>query len=135
MLNACAELFVENLKSKNLNFQTGIDKDGDSVVEFPYSGKIAKLFFSGNDGGYLSIYVVYEKVPSDKLADVIFTCNDLNCRFKWVTFYVDRDNDVILHDDAILSVSNAADEAFELLVRMLKIGDQIKPDIMRAIYA
>lgn len=135
MLNTCAELFVENLKSKNLNFECGTTKSGDSVVEFPYSGKVAKMFFGGNDGGYLSIYVVYERVPEDKLSDVIFACNELNCRYKWVTFYVDSDNDVVLHDDAILSVSNAADEAFELLVRILKIGDEIKPDIMRAIYA
>jgi hypothetical protein len=41
---------------------------------------------------------------------------------------------VILHDDAILAVETAADEAFELLVRMLKIGDEVKPQIMRTIY-
>jgi hypothetical protein len=42
---------------------------------------------------------------------------------------------VVFHDDAILSPSNAADEAFELLLRTLKIGDDVKPQIMRAIYA
>ena len=123
MLNTCASLFVETLKAKNLNFQSGTDRDGDSVVEFPYQGK------------YMSLYLVYERVPADKVADVIFTCNDLNCQYKWITFYVDKDNDVVFHDDAILSPSNAADEAFELLLRTLKIGDDVKPQIMRAIYA
>ena len=135
MLNACAELFTELLRSKNLNFQSGVDKDGDSVVEFPYQGKVAKIFFTGEQGTYLSIYVVYERVPENKVADVIFTCNELNCRYKWVTFYMDKDNDVVLHDDAILSLDNAADEAFELLVRILKIGEDVKPTIMHAIYA
>ena len=135
MLNACAELFTKNLESKNLNFQSGTDKDGDSVVEFPYQGKIAKMFFSGKDGGYFSIYVVYEHVPEDKIADAIFACNELNARYKWVTFYVDRDADVVLHDDAILSGDSADEEAFELLVRILKIGDEIRPILMKAIYA
>ena len=134
MLNACAELFTKNLESKNLNFRSGVDKDGDSVVEFPYQGKIAKMFFCGQDGGYFSIYVVYERCPEDRLADAIFCCNELNCRYKWVTFYVDKDGDIVLHDDAILSLESASDEAFELLVRILKIGDEIRPTLMKAIY-
>lgn len=135
MLKTCAELLVQNLKSKNLNFECGTDRDGDSVVEFPFQGKVAKMFFCGDEGQYLSIYLVFERVPEEKLSDVIFTCNELNARYKWITFYVDRDNDVVFHDDAILSVENAADEAFELLLRILKIGDDVKPVIMKAIYA
>lgn len=135
MLKPCAELFVELLKSKNLNFQSGVDKDGDSVVEFPYQGKVLKVFFCGNEGQYMSMYLVYERVPADKLTDLIFACNELNSQYKWVTFYVDRDNDIVLHDDAILSVENAADEAFELLLRILKIGEDNKAKIMRLIYA
>ena len=134
-MNTCAELFVQNLKEKNLNFECGTDKDGDSVVEFPYQGKVAKLFFCGDEGQYLSIYVVFESVPEDKVADVIFVCNELNARYKWVTFYVDKDNDVVFHDDAILSPESAAEEAFELMVRILKIGEDVKPMIMKAIYA
>ena len=135
MLNTCAELFVNNLKSKNLNFQSGTDKDGDSIVEFPYQGKVTKMFFCGEDGKYLSLYMVYERVPEEKLADVIFTCNELNCEYKWVPFYVDADNDVVLHDDAILSVESADEEAFELLIRLVKVGEDVKPRLMKAIYA
>ena len=135
MLKPCAELFVQDLKSKNLNFDCGTDRDGDSVVEIPFGGKSVKMFFCGEQGQYMSAYMVYERVPEDKLPDVIFTCNELNARYKWITFYVDSDNDVVLHDDAILSVDSAADEAFELLLRIAKIGDDVKPTIMKAIYA
>ena len=93
------------------------------------------MFFCGDDGGYFSLYLVYEHVPEEKLADVIFLCNELNAQYKWITFYVDKDGDVVLHDDAILTASNAAEEAFELLVRTLKIGEDVKPAIMKAIYA
>ncbi|MBE6943671.1 MAG: hypothetical protein E7453_05355 [Ruminococcaceae bacterium] len=134
MLNTCAQLFVDDLNSKDMNFGSG--NNGDvSFVEFPYQGKVAKLLFSGENGEYLSIYLVYERVPEEKFADMVLTCNEMNCMYKWVTFYVDSDSDLILHDDAILSVENAADEAFELLVRILKIGEEVKPKIMRTIYA
>ena len=131
----CAEKFVENLKSKNLNYAVADTERGDTVVDFPYQGKVTKCIFSGEEGQYFSMYLVYERVPENKIPDVIFTCNELNCRYKWVTFYLDKDNDVVLHDDAILSLENAADEAFELLVRILRIGDDVKQPIMHAIFS
>ena len=134
-MNACAELFIESLKAKNLNFRVSEAKDGDICVDFPYQGKVTKCFFSGDQGQYMSLYLVFEHIPEDKVADVIFVCNDLNCKYKWVTYYVDKDNDVVIHDDAILSVESSAQEAFELLVRMVKIAEEVKPVIMKAIYA
>lgn len=134
-MNACAELFTTLLNERNLSFQCGVDEDGDSMVEFPYQGKSYKMFFSGNDGCYLSLYQIFEHIPDEKIADVIFACNELNSQYKWITFYVNQQNDVILHDDAILSVENAAEETFELLVRMIDIANNVKPIIMKAIYA
>ena len=131
----CAEKFIENLKSKNLNYAVADTERGDTVVDFPYQGKVTKCIFSGEDGQYFSMYLVYERIPEEKVADLIFLCNELNAEYKWVTYYVDKDNDLVFHDDAILSEDSAADEAFELLVRMLKIGDDIKPRIMKAINA
>ena len=135
MLKRCAELFTKNLESKKLNFRSGENKSGDSVVEFPYEGKVARIFFAGEDGQYMSIYIVFENVPAEKRTDVILACNEVNLAYKWVTAYVDSDNDVIFHLDAKFSPEEAADEAFEMLVRTLKIMDEVKPQIMRAIYA
>ena len=133
-MNICAELFKKKLESKKMNFRSGT-QDDTSVIDFPYSGKVAKLLFSGDEGGYLSIYLVFESVPKDKTGAVLVACNELNAQYKWVTFYVDSDNDVVFHNDAILTPETAADEAYELLVRMLKIMDDVKPVIMKAIYA
>jgi hypothetical protein len=41
----------------------------------------------------------------------------------------------VLHLDAILEPSAETEDAFELLVRLLNIGDEVKPVIMKAIYA
>ena len=131
----CANLFIEFLKSKDFKFNSFVDNDGDVIVDFPYDGKIAKCIFSGDDGKYLSLYLVYENVPEDRIANMIFACNELNTRYKWITFYVDSDKDLMLHDDAILAPENAADEAFEILLRTINIGKEAKPTIMRALYA
>lgn len=134
-MKSCAQVFIDNLKSKNLNYQVDEDSDGDIVVAFPYQGKVTRIFFSGDDGEYMSQYLVFERVPEDKVTDLILVCNQLNCKYKWVTYYVDKDNDIVLHHDALLSANTAGEEAFELLVRMVRIAEEVKPVIMKAIYA
>ena len=54
-MNLCAQRMKENLESKKLNFRCETTEDGDSVIEFPYEGKIAKMFFCGDEGRYLSM--------------------------------------------------------------------------------
>ncbi len=130
----CAELFTKLLDSQGLVYDLK-EEENDVFVGFPYQGKMVRCIFSGENGKYFSIYLLYESVPDEKLADVIFLCNELNAKFKWFTFFVDRDKDLMLHDDAILSVESASEEAFELLIRMLKMGDDVKPIVMKTIYA
>lgn len=133
-MSACADLFKELLDSKGFHYTANVDKDGDDVITFPYKGKEVRMFFCGNEGKYLSLYLVYENVPEDRITDAVFVCNDMNVKYKWVTYYLDKDRDIILHDDAILTADNAAEEAFELLVRMIQVSDEAKPAVMKAIY-
>lgn len=135
MLNTCAAKFVQFLEGKGLHFDAKEIDGGRATVSFPYDGKVARIFFSGENGSYMSMYLVFESVPAEKVPDILVVCNELNAKFKWVKFYLDNDNDIILQDDAILSVANAADEVFELMLRMFDIGKEAKPQIMRAIYA
>ena len=133
-MKICAELFVNNLKSKDLHFDVD-ERDDVTIVSFPYDGKVARLVFNGDDGSYLSLYMVYENIPEEKFVEAIVACNELNTQYKWATFYVDKDRDLMVHDDAILSVSNAAEEAFEIMLRILNIAKEAKPILMKAIYA
>ena len=134
-MTACAQKFIDLLEEKNFNYTVGTDSDGDTCVNFPYQGKVARCFFTGENGHYLSIYIVFENVPSDKIVDLLFICNELNCQYKWATFFIDSENDILIHDDAILDENTAADEAMELLIRLLNITDDAKPKIMKGIYA
>ena len=133
MLKA-AENFVKHLKASDLT--CAVDDRGETViVDFPYKGKVTKCVFSGEEGKYLSFYLVYEHIPDEKVADIIFLCNKFNAEYKWVTYYVDSDNDLLIHDDAIVSPDGSADEAFELLIRILKIAEDLKPAVMKTLYA
>ncbi|MBR5868246.1 MAG: YbjN domain-containing protein [Clostridia bacterium] len=134
-MKTCAKQFETYLKSKNYNFTVYADESERTVIGFPYSGREVKCFFTGDEGEYLSLYMVYENVEEDKMIQALIACNELNAKFKWVTYYIDDDRDILLHDDAILSKSNAASEAMELLVRMVDICDKGKAVIMKAIYA
>ncbi|MBQ3005647.1 MAG: YbjN domain-containing protein [Clostridia bacterium] len=130
----CAQLFTALLEEKNFNYDPR-ESDDASVVVFPYEGKRFTCIFTGEKGEYLSLYVTYETIPQDKYADVLILCNELNAKFKWVKCYIDKDNDFCIQDDAILSESTAADETFELLLRLISISGDIKAPLMRAIYA
>ena len=134
MLNTCAEIFADHLKSKEIDFNSRIDKDGDSVISILYDGKTIKMLFTGEKGTYLSIYNIYENVPEDNVGAVIYECNRIHSQYKWITLYVDNDNDLVMKNNAILSVGSAADEAFELFIRMVSIMKEIKPQIMKTIY-
>ncbi len=131
----CAEKFIQTLESKGMNYTHHVLEGGEVLVNFPYEGKVARLVFAGEDGHYFSLYLILERVPEEKTADIIYACNELNSKYKWVTFYLDDDNDLTLHDDAILVPESAVDEVFELLLRMLNVADDVKPTLMKAIYA
>lgn len=131
----CAELFCELLKSKELHY---IDKElpeDKFLVHLPFDGNNFTCIFSGSQGEYLSLRMFFEKVPDEKYADVLLVCNALNAQYKWVKFYIDNDNEIAFEDDALLSLDSAADESFELLIRMINIFKEVKPLFMKAIYA
>ncbi|MBE6821175.1 MAG: YbjN domain-containing protein [Ruminococcaceae bacterium] len=127
------ELFKKLLDEKSLNYASRTTENGDGIIDLPFDGKVIKCFFSGDK--FLSIYLVFEKIPEEKLADVIFLCNELNAKYKWATFYVDKEGDLVIHDDALISGDSAAEECFELIIRILDIANKCKPTIMKCIYA
>lgn len=130
----CAELFIEDLKAKELVCSVKEDSDGDVAVRFPYQGRDTCFIFRGEEGRYVSIFTVFESVPEEKVNDMYAVCNDLNATYRWLKFFVDRDNDLMVTDDAIVSEESAADECFELLGRRINILKEVKPIIMRALY-
>ena len=133
-MTTCAEMFVANLKAKNLNYQ--VKELGDkTLVSFPYDNRKTNFVFSGEDGKYAQMMTVIERVPEEKFTDLVLVCNSLNRQYRFVKFVVDDDNDCMAISDAILDTGTADEECFELLIRSLKIIGDAKPDLMKAIYS
>ena len=130
-----AELFVEDLKAKGLPCDVHEDNDGDTIVSFNYGGKPTLFIFSGPEGKMVSMYTIFEKVPDSKLTDMYVLCNSLNARLKWLKFFVDDSNNLVIQDDAILTPDTAAEECFQLFILRLKILDDVKESIMRTIWS
>ena len=130
----CAQRFIDSLKEKEIGFDLREGSDGDVLIRFMYDGKPTTYIFSGPDGCYVTMLTHFENVPAEKLADMYAVCNSLNAHYKWLKFYVDKDNDLMIDDDAIVSEESAADECFELLIRRFNIIKDAKPEIMRGIY-
>ena len=132
---ACTEIFVNLLESKNFKYSSAQLTENEDLVSLPYDGQEVDCIFSGDKGEYLSLYCYYESVDDEKVADVIMLCNELNSVYKWVKFFVNDKQKLVIEDDALLSLDTAGDEAFELIVRMVHIVSDEKKKIMRTLYA
>ena len=131
----CAEAFTANLDSKEIRYTVCERENGGIIIQVPFSGKVTNVIFDGDDNGtHPALRTVFETCPSDRIADVLVVCNQMNQRFRWVKFYVDNDSDVMIEDDAIVTPENAGEELFELLIRTVNIMKDAKPSIMRAMF-
>ena len=54
-MNLCAQRMKEKLESKKLKFEYKTINDDKSLIQFPFEGKVAQMYFSGNNGTYLSM--------------------------------------------------------------------------------
>ena len=134
-MNTCAKAFVNELESKNLNYEVK-ELEKETLVIFPYDNRKTTFVFSGDDGEYSQMMTVIESMPNDeKFVEAVMACNEQNRRFRFVKFVVDNDNDIMALSDAILDPNSAGEESFELLVRCLKIIKEARPQIMKVIYS
>ena len=89
-MKVCAKKFEVYLDSKNYNYHVYADDSEKAVIGFPYSGREVKCFFTGDDGEYLSLYMVYENVSEDKMVQALVACNELNAKTSCIPLISNR---------------------------------------------
>lgn len=115
-----------------------------------YEKPVFVLNFGGGDFSYnhVSIHVVFDtdggsvqvitspiaSVPIEKTSKLLLAINDFNCRFRWVKFYLDTDNDLIADADLIIDEYTAGESCVELVLRTANIIDEIYPELMKNIW-
>ncbi|MBQ4099496.1 MAG: YbjN domain-containing protein [Clostridia bacterium] len=131
-----AQLFTEHMDAKGVKYTV----KSENVVNVTYNG---------DNKDEISIYVVFDK-DGDGLVELkcwdvekfknkkdsaLKVCNDLNLKYRWVKFYVDDDDDVIVSMDAIIDRSTCGAECLSLVLRLVNILDDAYPEIAKARWA
>ena len=76
------------------------------------------------------------KFPEGKMGNMFKTCSDVNARFRWIKFYVNRERvSITAETDAVISPETAGSEVFELIMRMANIVDEAYPTFMKAVWS
>ena len=109
----------------------------ENVIKIAYSGdnlKTIPIFvFFDKDGDPLVTLRCWE-ICNFKYQEArgILTCNEMNSRYRWVTFYVDDDDDVIAQIDSYIDEENCGSVVLDLVRRMVNIIDETYPKFMKA---
>lgn len=75
------------------------------------------------------------KVPDDKFGDGIYICNQLNDKYRFAKFVIDKDNDFYIQADAFLDENSGGEETWALVKTTLDKVDESYGILMKAIYA
>lgn len=109
---------------------------------------VVKVSYTGDNLQTIPIYVFFDKDGDPlvsfkcwnianfkgKEAAGIIKCNELNNHYRWVTFYIDDDADVITQIDSYVDEENCGSVCLSLVRRMVNIIDETYHDIMRTIW-
>lgn len=132
----CAKSFIDKLDEKELKYEHSEDEDGSERVRISFKTDNAQnvrlnYFFDENDMTVNIKVFSLAEVPVDKLMDMYVLLNQLNSEYRWVTFYLDEDNEVTISGDAVVEENTAGDELYQLAGRFLNIIDDVYPRIMK----
>lgn len=103
--------------------------------DFCYQHVVFHVIFDEDGTGAHVVSSPIVRVPADRFGSVLEVCNDAHKRFRWATFYVDDDSDLMLQCDAPLRENSVGDECIEVVMRLADILDDMYPDFMKVVWA
>lgn len=77
----------------------------------------------------------YISVPKDKIEKMYPVLNSLNAEYRWATFYINDEGTIILKGDGVLDYDTCGTECEELTHRIVGIGNEAYPIIMKAVWS
>lgn len=134
-MNAAANLFTAYLDNKGIKYTAQEDKRVTVSYSADNTSVRAVLVF-GDDGKDVALRVFsLVKVPEGKVGALQAVCSDLNRKWRWCKFYLDKDNEVTVAIDAVITPETTGPVAYELVIRTVGIVDKAYPDIMKALWS
>ena len=130
------QLFLDYMNAEGIRYTD----EGENRVRVSYSGdnlkSIPVYVFFDKDGDPIVRFVCWD-VANFKNKDErgIKACNELNAKWRWVKFYVDKDSDIIVECDAYVDAETCGETCMRLVRRMVNITDEAYPDIAKALWS
>ena len=131
----------ENFKNKaGVDYAASRGEYLNGIIMANYLGyefvDAAEVIFFDEDGNYVHIRTKeYVKIPENLKEKIYPVINELNLNFRWCTFVINTDNELIVKMDAILDMDTCGEECKELIYRTVGICDEAYPTIMKALWA
>lgn len=130
-------LFTKFMEENGIKYT----EKNDHHVIVSFSGKNNQAIkihvdFNENGDGMVQLYAWdIGNFGGDKTAKGVEVCNELNAKYRWVKFYLDKDKDVCVSTDSYICEDNAAYVCLSLVRRMVSIADEAYPTFMKALWA
>ena len=131
-------------------FETALDQRDIKYVELENSKQPAvRIGYNMQNMDYLDVFFWFDPdgetmhfgtgvmahVPENKTEQALRAINAANVNYRWLTFFLDKDNDIVSSGDQVLAPNVVGDTCYELLNRTLNICDEAYTSFMKAIWA
>lgn len=140
MVHEATKQIQAAFSKENLKFNTE-EKDDTSWVSISIGTDEFNLdvwFLSSDEDTDVCVRVVpFVKGREEKHSALVDTCNELNNRFRYIKFIVDKDSDVCMEADfpVTLPMDEVGAVALEYVSRFLSISKKAYPDLMKTLWA
>lgn len=131
--------FQTALDQMNITYAE-VENSKQPAVRIGYSLKNIKhldvFFWFDDDGESMHFGTgVIAHVPEDKTDVALRAINAANIKYRWLSFFLDNDNDIISSGDQILAPNVVGDTCYQLLCHTLNICDEAYSTFMKALWS
>lgn len=141
MIYKATKLIKEEMERQGLKYSIEEFEDGSTLwVRFTINNgpSLQVKFISLDDKNDVAIrlFRIVENVEESKVDEMLKAVNECNCEYRYLKFILDDECDVNIEYDLALRAENTSvgAEACEILVRIVKIVDEVYPKFMKIIW-
>ena len=132
-----AKAFIQACDAKGLKYREPRELDsGKTRVTLGVNGSAGNsydvqfIFDTDNEGVWVYVPGLM-RTDKEHYAQMLITCNKLNCQYRWLKFILDKDMDVCIETDAVIDLQSAGPVCTELFSRIMSIAGKAYPTLMK----
>ena len=142
MIYKATKLIKEEMDRQGLKYSIEEFEDGSTLwVRFTINNgpSLRVKFISLDDKNDVAIrlFRIVENVEESKVEEMLKAVNECNCEYRYLKFILDDECDVNIEYDLALRAEDTSigAEACEILVRIVRIVDEVYPKFMKIIWS